>query len=61
MSLDSIYKLSVIVSMVDSLSGPAAKIAGVSEKTIAKLDNMTKSATELTKTGTGDIKDVVLE
>ncbi len=51
MGMDSIYKLSILVNMVDSLSGPAAKVCGASDKMVEKLDKMANKGAELTKTG----------
>ena len=51
MSLESIFKLSLIMNMVDHLSGPLAGIASRVGADVAKLDALSQTFGGLMKTG----------
>lgn len=51
MSLDSVYRLSVIVNMIDNLTGPTARINSAVDGTVGKLDKLSNGFSSMTKTG----------
>lgn len=51
MSLDTIFKLSVIVNMIDNLSGPIARVGSNVDSSVSKIQRMNESFGEMTKTG----------
>ncbi|PHS34897.1 MAG: phage tail tape measure protein [Alkaliphilus sp.] len=51
MSLESIFRLSVIVSMIDNLSGPTARINTGLDQTIGKLERAKQSFSGMTSAG----------
>lgn len=53
MSLESVFRLSVIVNMMDNLSGPAAKVNTGLDETVDKLKELEQGYVNLAKTGTG--------
>lgn len=53
MSLESVFRLSVIVNMIDNLSGPTAKINQQLDRTVGKVDRLQSSFSKMTKEGLG--------
>lgn len=51
MSLDTIFKLSVIVNMIDNLSGPMAGINSSVDNSISKIQKVNQGFADMTKTG----------
>lgn len=51
MSLEKIFKLSVIVNMIDKMTGPASKMGGSTDENIAKLDQWEQKFNSLNKSG----------
>lgn len=51
MSLDTIFKLSVIVNMIDNLSGPMAGISSSVDSSISKIQKANQGFADMTKTG----------
>lgn len=51
MSLESVYRLSVIVNMIDNLSGPSAKINSVVDNTGGRIQKLNQSFSSMVKTG----------
>lgn len=51
MSLDTIFKLSVIVGMIDHLTGPMARVNRTVSNSASRLDRLNQSFGEMTKTG----------
>ena len=52
MSLESVFKLSLVMNMIDNLSGPMAGIASKVGANVSKLDGMGQTLGGITKTGT---------
>lgn len=50
-SLESVFKLSLIMNMVDNLTGPMLKVQNSVGSSVSKIDNMSASLGNLTKTG----------
>lgn len=51
MSFDSIYKMSVVMSMIDNISGPMTSAGKGVEDTVSKLDSMSQTFGNLTQLG----------
>ena len=51
MSLDSIFKLSVIVGMIDHLTGPMSRMNSTVEGSVGRLEKVSQGFGEITKTG----------
>ncbi len=51
MSLDTIFKLSVIVGMIDHLTGPMARVNSSVGSSVSSIDKLNHSFGEMTKTG----------
>lgn len=51
MSLESIFKLSVVMNMIDNLSSPMAGITSKVDTSVGKLQGMTQTLGNVTKTG----------
>lgn len=51
MSLDSIFRLSVIVNMIDNLSGPMARVNTSVDGSVSKIQQMNRTFGDMTKTG----------
>lgn len=51
MGLDTIFKLSVIVNMIDNLTGPMGRASGSTENAISRLDKANQSFGNIAKTG----------
>lgn len=51
MSLDTIFKLSVIVNMIDNLSGPMARVNTTVDGSVSKIQKMNQTFGDMTKTG----------
>lgn len=51
MSLDSIFRLSVIVSMIDNLSGPISRVNSNVDGSVGRIDKMNQSFGDIAKTG----------
>lgn len=51
MSLDSIFRLSVIVGMIDNLTGPMTRISSTVDGSMSRLDKLNQSFGSMTKTG----------
>ncbi|WP_238473010.1 hypothetical protein [Desulforamulus profundi] len=51
MSLDTIFKLSVIVGMIDHLTGPMARVNSSVSNSVSRIDRLNQSFGEMTKTG----------
>lgn len=51
MSLESVYRLSVIINMIDNLSGPTARINSSVDGTVGKLDKLSQGFSGMTKAG----------
>jgi TP901 family phage tail tape measure protein len=49
--LESIYRLSVMVNMVDNLSGPSARINSCINENVSNIDRMQQSFSSMAKTG----------
>lgn len=53
MSLDSVFKLSVIVNMIDQLTGPMGRINSTVSGSVSKLDKLNQSFGDMTQSGMG--------
>ncbi len=53
MGLDSIFKLSVIVNMIDNLTGPMARVNTSVDGSVDKIQQLDKTFGNMTKTGLG--------
>lgn len=51
MSLESVFKLSLIMNMVDNLTGPMAGVSSSVNNSVSKLDKMNQTLGNVTKTG----------
>ena len=51
LGLDTIFKLSVIVNMIDNLTGPMARASGSTENAISRLDKANQGFGNIAKTG----------
>lgn len=51
MSLDTVFKLSVIVNMIDQLTGPMAKVSSSVDNTVGKIQKLQQGFGDMTKTG----------
>ena len=51
MSLDSIFRLSVIVNMIDNLTGPMAVVNTSVDRTTSKIESLNQTFGSMTKTG----------
>lgn len=51
MSLDSVYRLSVIINMIDNLTGPTAKINSAVDGSVGKLNKLSSGFSNMTKSG----------
>ncbi len=51
MSLDTIFKLSVIVGMIDHLSGPMARVNSSVDGSVSKIEKLNQTFGDMTKTG----------
>lgn len=51
MSLESVFKLSLIMNMIDNLSGPMAGVVGEAEESMKKLDKINEMFGGMTKAG----------
>lgn len=53
MSLDTVYKLSVIMNMVDNLTGPMSRVGPTVDGTAGRIEQLGQTFTSITKTGVG--------
>ncbi|MGF9798630.1 phage tail tape measure protein [Brevibacillus agri] len=53
MSLDSVFKLSVIVNMIDQLTGPMGRINSTVSGSVSKLDKLNQSFGDMAQSGMG--------
>ncbi|MEF2965672.1 phage tail tape measure protein [Paenibacillus sp. M1] len=51
MSLDSVFRLSVIVGMIDQLTGPMSRISSTVDGSVSRIDRLNQSFGSMTKTG----------
>lgn len=51
MSLESVFKLSLIMNMIDNLTGPMAGVTSSVNNSVSKLDKMNQTLGNVTKTG----------
>ncbi len=51
MSLDSIFRLSVIVNMIDNLTGPMARVNTSVDGSVSKIQQLNRTFGDMTKTG----------
>ncbi|MEF2968361.1 phage tail tape measure protein [Paenibacillus sp. M1] len=51
MSLDSVFRLSVIVGMIDQLTGPMTRINSSVDESVSRIDKLNQSFASMTKTG----------
>lgn len=51
MSLESVFKLSLFMNMVDNVTGPVAKVTSAVDGSVSKLDGFTQSLGSMSKTG----------
>ena len=51
MSLESVFKLSLVMNMVDHLTGPMASVSSNVGGSVSKLENMNQTLGNMTKTG----------
>ena len=52
MSLESVFKLSLVMNMIDNLSGPMAGVASRVGADVSKLDTVSQTLGSMAKTGT---------
>lgn len=57
MSLESVFKLSLIMNMIDNLSGPMAGVASKVGANVSKLDAASQTFGNMAKAGRGDAGD----
>ena len=57
MSLESVFKLSLIMNMIDNLSGPMAGVASKVGANVSKLDAASQTFGNMAKGGCGDAGD----
>jgi len=50
-SLDTVFKLSVIVGMIDRLSGPMARVGSTVDSSVGKIEKLNQSFNNMAKTG----------
>lgn len=53
MSLDSVFKLSVIVNMIDQLTGPMGRVNSTVSGSVSKLDKLNQSFNDMAQSGMG--------
>ncbi len=53
MSLDSVFKLSVIVNMIDQLTGPMGRVNSTVSGSVSKLDKLNQSFSDMAQSGMG--------
>lgn len=51
MSLDTVFKLSVIVGMIDNLTGPMARVGSTVDGSVGKIDKLNQTFGSMAKTG----------
>ncbi|WP_018752677.1 phage tail tape measure protein [Paenibacillus sanguinis] len=51
MSLDAVFRLSVIVGMIDQMTGPMARINSTVDDSVSRIDKLNQSFAGMTKTG----------
>lgn len=51
MSLDSVFRLSVIVGMIDQMTGPMARINSTVDDSVSRIDKLNSSFGDMTKNG----------
>ncbi|EJL38939.1 hypothetical protein PMI08_05223, partial [Brevibacillus sp. CF112] len=53
MSLDSVFKLSVIVNMIDQLTGPMGRVNSTVSGSVSKLDKLNQGFSDMAQSGMG--------